>query len=97
MTKLALDMEPEQLRDVYFRFGLGQDTGTGFPGEGIGVLPSKQKWQPIERANFAFGHGLSVTTLQLAQAYSVLANRGVKRPVSLLRQQQNQPVLRAGG
>ncbi|BFM17319.1 peptidoglycan D,D-transpeptidase FtsI [Maricurvus nonylphenolicus] len=85
ITKMALDMEPEHVRDIFFRLGFGQSTGTGFPGEGVGVLPNKSKWHPIERANFAFGHGLSVTTLQLAQAYNVLANRGEKQPLSLVR------------
>jgi cell division protein FtsI (penicillin-binding protein 3) len=85
ISKLALDMEPEHVRDLFFRLGFGQGTGTGFPGEGVGVLPNKAKWQPIERANFAFGYGLSVTALQLAQGYNVLANRGEKQPVSLVR------------
>lgn len=85
MTKLALKMEPELIRDMYYRLGLGQGTGTGFPGEALGVLPSYSRWKPIQRANYAFGYGFNLTMLQLAQAYSVLANDGMKRPVSLLR------------
>lgn len=85
MTKLALAVEPEQIRGMYYRLGLGQGTGTGFPGEAVGVLPEYDKWKPIQRATYAFGYGLNLTVLQLAQAYSVLANDGVKYPVSLLR------------
>ena len=91
ITKLALDMEPEQVRDMFFRLGIGQGTGVGFPGERVGVLPNKSRWTKIERANFAFGYGLSVTPLQLAQAYAVIAGHGVKRDVSLLRNEQPAP------
>ena len=84
-TKIALQLEPEEIRDVFSRVGLGESLGTGFPGERVGVLPSKRRWQPIERAAMAFGYGISVTPLQLARAYAVLANDGIKRPVSLLK------------
>ncbi len=85
MTKLALKLEPETVRDMYARLGLGQSVGTGFPGEAVGLLPSYRNWKPIQRANFAFGYGLNLTPLQLAQAYSVLATGGLKRQPSLLR------------
>ncbi len=85
MTKLALQVEPDLIRDMYYRLGLGQGTGTGFPGEALGVLPSYSNWKAVQRANYAFGYGFNLTVLQLAQAYAVLANEGVKRPVSLLR------------
>ncbi|MDQ2075081.1 penicillin-binding protein 2 [Marinimicrobium sp. ABcell2] len=85
MTKLALAMEPNIIRSMYGRLGLGQSPGTGFPGEGVGLLPSYSRWHPIQQANFAFGYGLNLSSLQLAQAYGVLATRGLKRPPSLLR------------
>jgi cell division protein FtsI (penicillin-binding protein 3) len=84
-TKLALQMDPTHVRDMFFRMGLGQSPGTGFPGESPGSLPEHRRWKPVERANFAFGHGLSATALQLAQAYAVLASDGVKKPLSLLK------------
>jgi cell division protein FtsI (penicillin-binding protein 3) len=84
-TKIALDIEPEVMVDTVRRMGFGQLTGTGFPGEAMGVIPSKKRWDGIERASFAFGHGMSSTVLQLAQAYGVLANRGIKLPTSLLK------------
>ncbi|MGM8228726.1 peptidoglycan D,D-transpeptidase FtsI family protein [Cellvibrio sp. ARAG 10.3] len=85
MTKLALELEPHIIRDMYARLGIGQTTGTGFPGEGSGLLPAHARWRPIQRATLAYGYGMNVTVLQLAQAYSVIASGGVKRPVSLLR------------
>ncbi|GAB2878279.1 peptidoglycan D,D-transpeptidase FtsI family protein [Microbulbifer echini] len=84
ITKIALDLEPNTLRELFYRLGLGEAIGSGFPGETPGILPSRSRWHPIERANFAFGYGLTVNAVQLAQAYSVLANSGLKRPVSLV-------------
>ncbi|SHE96852.1 cell division protein FtsI (penicillin-binding protein 3) [Microbulbifer donghaiensis] len=83
-TKIALDLEPNSLRELFYRLGLGEAVGSGFPGETAGILPSRSRWHPIERANFAFGYGLTVNAVQLAQSYSVLANAGLKRPVSLV-------------
>ena len=88
MTKLALQMEPDVIRDMYYRMGIGQGTGTGFPGEAVGVLPSYTRWKPIQRATYAFGYGLNLTMLQLAQAYGVIASNGIKRPISLLRTEE---------
>lgn len=84
ITKIALDLEPNTLRELFYRLGLGETVGSGFPGETAGILPSRSRWHPIERATFAFGYGLTVNAVQLAQAYSVLANAGLKRPVSLV-------------
>ncbi len=84
-TKIAMQLEPEDIRDVFDRVGLGQSTGTGFPGESAGLLPSKRRWRPVETATLAFGYGMAVTPLQLARAYAVLANNGIKKQVSLLK------------
>ena len=84
ITKVALDLEPDNLRELFYRLGLGEAVGTGFPGEAPGILPTRSRWHPIELANFAFGYGLTVNAVQLAQAYSVVANAGLKRPVSLI-------------
>ncbi|WP_043317392.1 penicillin-binding protein 2 [Microbulbifer sp. HZ11] len=84
ITKVAMDLEPETLRGLFYRLGLGEAVGSGFPGEAPGILPTRGRWHPIELANFAFGYGLTVNAVQLAQAYSVVANAGLKRPVSLI-------------
>ncbi|MFT5420903.1 MAG: cell division protein FtsI (penicillin-binding protein 3) [Candidatus Endobugula sp.] len=85
LTKISLDLEASDIRDMFFRLGLGQSTGTGFPGESIGLLPNHARWQPIVQANFSFGYGLTLTALQLAQAYSVIADGGNKKPVSIVK------------
>ena len=85
-SKIALELEDGAVRDVLQRFGFGRSTGSGFPGESTGLLPDRANWRPIERVTLAYGYGLSVTPLQLAQAYSVLANDGKFNPASLLRQ-----------
>lgn len=87
-SKLALGMDIEELLGVLRDVGLGQDTGSGFPGERVGLLPFHSRWHDTEKATLSYGYGLSVTTLQLAQAYTVFANGGVVKPVSLLRQDQ---------
>lgn len=94
-TKVALTLPGDDIRSMLYRVGFGQATGIAFPGESIGVLPSYRKWAPIVQATMSFGHGISVTPLQLAQAYSVFANNGVKKPVSLLRQDMSANVLDA--
>ncbi len=90
-VKLAMQLDPDHVRDMYYRMGMGQSPGTGFPGESPGSLPQHRIWRPIERAAFAFGYGLSATALQLANVYAVLANDGVKQPVSLLKSQAEDP------
>lgn len=85
ITKMALDLEPERLPELFHRMGMGQGSGTGFPGEGMGVLPNPSRWSDIERAALAFGHGVSTTALQLAQIYAMIAAGGEMRPVSLIK------------
>jgi cell division protein FtsI (penicillin-binding protein 3) len=84
VTKLAMSLEPDQLWTTMTRFGLGSLTSSGFPGESAGLLTHFNHWRPISQATLAYGYGISVTPLQLAQAYSVLGTDGVFRPVSLV-------------
>ena len=84
-SKIAFDIGPEAIRSVLERVGMGQLSGTGFTGEQGGVLPNHRSWSRIETATFSFGYGLSTTALQLAQAYSVFADDGIRKPVSLLK------------
>lgn len=87
ITKIAMTLPGNDIRNALYRMGFGQATGSGFPGESIGVFPSTHtRWRPVEQATMAFGMGLSVTPLQLARAYMVLANDGVRRKVTLLHQ-----------
>lgn len=84
-SKIAMDIGIEPIRDLFDRVGFGQTIGTGFPGERGGVLPNHRRWSRHGIATFSFGYGLSTSALQLAQAYSVLADGGIRKPVSLLR------------
>ena len=56
---------------------LERGLAVAFPGETAGNLPGYRKWDPVTQATFAFGYGLSVSSLQLARAYSIL---GQQRP-----------------
>ncbi len=84
-SKVAFEIGPEPIRDVLQRVGIGQVIGTGFPGERGGVLPNHRRWSRIETATLSYGYGLSASALHLAKAYSVIADEGISKPVSLLR------------
>ena len=75
-AKIAGTMTRDHMYDVFHRFGFGEITDSGFPGEVSGNLPIATKWGPVEQATIAYGYGVSVTPLQLAQGYAVLANDG---------------------
>jgi cell division protein FtsI (penicillin-binding protein 3) len=83
-SKIALSIPPQALWEVFSGAGLGLSTTSGFPGEARGLLPPYQDWRELERATLSFGYGLSVTPLQLAQAYTVLAGNGRLQPVSFI-------------
>jgi cell division protein FtsI (penicillin-binding protein 3) len=84
-SKIALSMPRENLWRLYRDLGFGQLTGVGFPGEQSGTLNHFTSWSDFEYATHSFGYGVSMTALQLARAYAVLAADGLRRPVSLLR------------
>lgn len=77
-TMVAMALEPEDMRDTLVRVGLGDMPGTGIPGEVSGSLPQRYEWRPTEQATLGYGYGLSVTALQLAQAYATLGNGGYR-------------------
>jgi len=84
-TKIALELEPEQLWHGFSSFGLGEATGAYFPGEAMGSMPDLQSWRKLDRATMAYGYGLATSALQLARAYSVLASGGILRPVTFVK------------
>jgi len=83
-TKIAMMMEPSALRDRLALLGLGRPTAAGFSGEEEGFLPSYSTWRDLDHAALSYGYNLNITTIQLAQAYSVFANHGVLQPLTLL-------------
>ncbi|MDO9151584.1 MAG: penicillin-binding protein 2 [Methylotenera sp.] len=84
-VKMALSLEPQYLWGVFNLIGFGAKTRIGFPGEVSGRLRDYKTWRPIEQATMSYGHGISVTLLQMARAYTVFANDGELKPVSLLK------------
>lgn len=86
--RIALGLEKRDLWQVMDKLGFGSSAGTGFPGEVAGQLSDYRRWAQIDQATLSFGYGISVTTLQLAQAYAALANDGVVLPATLLKREQ---------
>lgn len=84
-AKMALAMDSQYFWSVFNQMGLGAKTRIGFPGEASGRLRDFKTWKPIEQATMSYGHGISLTLLQLARAYTVFANHGVLMPVSLMK------------
>ncbi len=75
-AKVALELGKEGTIDYLRKFGLGQDTGLGFPAEPRGILRSASKVKPIELITMSYGYGLTTTLTQLAMAYAALGNDG---------------------
>lgn len=96
--KLALGLPRNDYWGMLSQLGFGEQTGIGFPGEVGGQLTHPANWAMIDQATLSFGYGVSVTTLQLAQAYAVLAADGMRYPPSLLHRSERpegQRVMRA--
>jgi len=85
-AKIALSLTPETFWTSLSAAGFGRATGCGFPGEAAGRLRDYKKWMPIEQATMAFGNGISVNLLQLARAYTIFANDGELKPITMMRQ-----------
>jgi cell division protein FtsI (penicillin-binding protein 3) len=88
-AKIGLTLTRDHMYDVDHRFGFGEVTGSGFPGESPGLLPMAKSWGPVEQATIAYGYGLNVTPLQLANAYTAIANNGRLRSPTFVKGAQN--------
>ncbi len=84
-SKVSLTLPPHLVWSVYSAVGFGQLTYSGFPGETAGILHNYTTWRPIDQATMAYGYGIAVTTLQLAQAYCALASGGMQFPASFVK------------
>ncbi|WP_081194140.1 peptidoglycan D,D-transpeptidase FtsI family protein [Halomonas sp. BC1] len=91
MSRLALQLSDTAIWEKYNQLGFGQGPGTGFPGESTGSLPAPVRWSRSERAALSYGYGLSTSALQIASAYTALANGGERLPPSLLRLSEPPP------
>lgn len=92
VAKMALHLGAEKIAATLEAAGFGESTGSGFPGEASGQMRPYRDWRRLDLATLAFGYGLTVTPLQLARAYSILATGGVRNQVTLLRHQAGEPV-----
>ena len=84
-AKIALGLPREEMHDLFKRVGFGAAPRLGFPGEAVGKLREARSWRPVEQATMAYGHGISVSLIQLARAYTVFARDGELVPLSLLK------------
>ena len=82
---IALGLRPEAMWNMFEKVGFGSAPRLGFPGEASGKVRPYKTWRPIEQATMAYGHGISVSLLQLAHAFTIFAHDGELLPLSLLR------------
>jgi len=85
MAHIALALDKAAIWNTLTTLGFGQVSATGFPGESAGLLTHYSHWRDLTVATLAHGYGLSVTPLQLAQAYATLGALGVRRPLTFRR------------
>lgn len=89
VSRIALGFQPKLFWKYYRNLGFGMSAGTGFPGETSGALTSYKRLHDFERATLSFGYGVSTSVLQLARAYTALADDGILHSVSLLKRDQD--------
>lgn len=92
VSKIGLSLSPDSLWECYNQLGFGHAVGVGFPGEADGSLLEYQRWHRFEQATLSFGYGLSGSALQLARAYTVLADGGELHPIKLLKNDRGDSV-----
>lgn len=86
-VKMAMQMQPREMWELYTQVGLGQRPQIDFPGAVSGRLRPYKTWRPVEQATMSYGYGLSASLFQLARAYTVFARDGELVPTSILKNQ----------
>ncbi|MEO8024461.1 penicillin-binding protein 2 [Polaromonas sp.] len=84
-VKMAMQMQPREMWEMYTQVGFGQKPQVPFPGAVSGRLRAYKTWRPIEQATMSYGYGLSTSLFQLAHAYTVFARDGDLVPVSMVK------------
>ena len=92
-SKIVLELERKDLWDFFNLLGFGQTPSIAFPGSVAGRVRPWNKWRPIEQATMSYGHGISVSLIQLAQSYTIFANKGHFVPASLIKRGPQDPVV----
>jgi cell division protein FtsI (penicillin-binding protein 3) len=89
VSLMALRMPPEYFWGIYSKLGFGAAPGSGFPGEASGTLLDYRNWHDFDKATLSFGYGLNASALQLARAYTTLADDGILHSVSLIKRDED--------
>ncbi|WP_224728197.1 peptidoglycan D,D-transpeptidase FtsI family protein [Cysteiniphilum sp. JM-1] len=92
ISRIILSIDANALGDTLRKFGFGQVTKIGFPGERSGYVPSPRKWGEFPLATLSFGYGMNATALQIATAYSAIANGGKLIPPTLLKRNKKEDI-----
>ena len=93
-AKMALALPSQKMWNMFNEVGFGAPPRSGFPGEGSGKLRGYANWRPIEQATMSYGHGISLSLLQLARAYLVFASDGEIKPITLIKRDAPPPSTR---
>ncbi len=88
-VKIALEIAPQTLWDMYSALGFGRAPDIGFPGATAGRLRPAKSWRPIEQATISYGHGVTVSLMQLVRAYTALARNGDVIDLTLFKRDPN--------
>ncbi len=90
ISQVTLDYPANDLRNMYQLFGLGTHLLSVFPGEVMGYIPYRMADKSFVLATFSMGYGMTVTPIQLANAYGTLARKGLQKPLIMLRHAEQQ-------
>lgn len=92
VTKIALQLTDHEFLKTFYGVGFGERTGLGIQGETKGVIAPRKNWSQHEKASFSYGYAFMVSPIQLAQAYTVLGSYGMKKPLTLIKAEDNAQV-----
>ena len=84
-AKIAMQMQPREMWELYSKAGFGLKPQISFPGAVAGRLRPYKTWRPIEQATMSYGYGLSASLFQMARSYTVFSNDGQIIPVTMLK------------
>lgn len=87
-TKIAMQLSPKEMWNMFHQVGFGQSPNIGFPGATAGKIRPYQSWKQIEQATMSYGYGLSASLFQLAHAYTIFARDGELIPLSITKAHQ---------
>ncbi len=88
-AKIALQMQPQEMWEMFTKVGFGQQPKFGFPGAVAGRVRPYKSWRPIEQATMSYGHGISVSLIQVARSYMIFARDGEMIPLSFVKTETN--------